>query len=86
MYSGESKGLTLRFINPLLDTAIDRFGTKGVRYLKADDKHFYLETEVDISDQFFAWLAGFGRRVKIMGPQSVVDQYTAFLDKIREMY
>ena len=86
MFSGDRKGLTLRFINPLLDTAIDRFGTKGVRYSKADDAHFYLETEVDISDQFFAWLCGFGRKVKIMGPDSVITAFSEYLDKIRSMY
>ena len=86
MFSGNRQSLTLRFINPLLDTAIDRFGTKGVRYSKADDAHFYLETEVDISDQFFAWLCGFGRKVKIMGPESVANAFAEYLDKIREMY
>ena len=86
MFSGNRQSMTLRFINPLLDTAIDRFGTKGVRYSKADDAHFYLETEVDISDQFFAWLCGFGRKVKIMGPESVITAFSEYLDKIRSMY
>lgn len=86
MFSGNRKGVTLRFINPLLDTVIDRFGTKNVRYTKADADHFYMEADVDISDQFFSWLSGFGKKVKITGPQSVVDEYKAFLDKIRQMY
>lgn len=86
MFSGERKGVTLRFVNYLLDTVIDRFGTKGVRYSKADDDHFYVTTDVDISDQFFAWLCGFGRKVKIMGPETVVKEFQEYLDKIREMY
>ena len=86
MFSGNRKGVTLRFINPLLDTVIDRFGTKGVRYSKADDTHFYMETEIDLSDQFFAWLCGFGNKVKIMGPDSVIEEFAAYLDKIRGMY
>ena len=86
MFSGNRKGVTLRFINPLLDTVIDRFGTKGVRYSKADDTHFYTETEIDLSDQFFAWLCGFGNKVKIMGPDSVIEEFAAYLDKIRGMY
>ena len=65
---------------------IDRFGTKGVRYSKADDTHFYMETEIDLSDQFFAWLCGFGNKVKIMGPDSVIEEFAAYLDKIRGMY
>ena len=86
MFSGESKGVTLRFINPLLDTVVDRFGTKGVTYRKADDNHFDIVTEVDISDQFFGWLLGFGNKVRIMGPDSVIIEFTTYLDKVRKMY
>ena len=86
MFSGERKGMTLRFSNYLLDTVIDRFGTKNVQYSKADDKHFFVTTEVDISKQFFAWLCGFGSAVKIMGPDSVITAFTEHLDKIRSMY
>ena len=86
MFSGNRRGITLRFINPLLDTVIDRFGTKGARYSKADDNHFFVETEIDISDQFFAWLCGFGRKARIMGPEPVIKEFQEYLDKIREMY
>ena len=86
MFSGERKNVTLRFINPLLDTVIDRFGTKGVSYRKADDSHFNVTVDVDISDQFFAWLCGFGKKVKIMGPDPVIKEFQEYLDKIRELY
>lgn len=86
MFGGDRKGITLRFINPLLDTVIDRFGTKGVRYAKADDSHFRVEVEVEISDQFFGWLLGFGNKVKIMGPDSAIDAFREYLDKVRCMY
>lgn len=86
MFGGNRKNITLRFINPLLDTVIDRFGTKGVRYAKVDDSHFRVEVEVEISDQFFGWLLGFGNKVKIMGPDSVINEFSSYLDKVREMY
>ena len=86
MFSGNRKTITLRFTNNLLDTAVDRFGTKDVQYSKADDNHFTITTEVDISKQFFAWLCGFGNMVKIMGPDSVAKEFHDYLDKIREMY
>ena len=86
MFGGERKGITLRFINPLLDTVIDRFGTKCVRYTKADEGHFYIETEVEISDQFYGWLLGFGNKVKIMGPDSAINAFAEYLDKVRALY
>lgn len=87
MFEGRHERVTIRFINPLLDAVIERFGTGGgTDYTKDDENHFLLWTDVEISDQFFGWLLGFGRRAKIISPQSVVDDFTAYMDKIREMY
>lgn len=86
MYSGKQEQVTIRFIMPLLDTAIDQFGTKNVRYKKIDDGHFTMTATIDISDQFFGWLLRFGRRVKILSPEPVAEQFAAYLDKIRAMY
>ena len=86
MYGGEKKRVTLRFINPLLDTAIERFGTKDVVYTKVDDTHFSVTAQVEISNQFFGWILGFGNKVKLLSPDDVTDQFKAYLDKIRGMY
>ena len=86
MYGGEKKRVTLRFINPLLDTAIERFGTKDVIYSKVDDTHFSVTAQVEISNQFFGWILGFGNRVKLLAPDDVADQFRAYLDKVRGMY
>ena len=87
MYGGERKYVRLRFINPLLDTVVEKFVTKNASYCETDDKkHFTVATDVEISDQFFGWLLGFGKRVKIESPSDVVEQFKAYLDKVREMY
>ena len=78
----------IRFINPLLDAVVDRFGNdkSSVWYEKLDDTHFTVATQVEISDQFFGWVLGFGKKAKILEPPAVVDQFKAYLDKVREMY
>ena len=86
MYGGEQKLVEIRFINPLLDAVVDRFGTKDVQYVKVDDKHFSVTAKVEISDQFFGWILGFGKKAKLMYPEAVIDQFKAYMDKIREMY
>ena len=86
MYSGKEKTITLRCIMPLLDTMIERFGTKGVVYTKADEEHFNVKVTVDISDQFFGWLLGFGKRVKLTSPEETISDFKAYLDKVRDMY
>ena len=86
MYGGEQKLVEIRFINPLLDAVVDRFGTKDVQYAQMDDKHFGVTAKVEISDQFFGWLLGFGKKAKLLYPDDVIDQFRAYMDKIREMY
>lgn len=86
MIGGKRLRPTLRFTNDLLDTAIDRFGTKDVQYEKYDAGHFTAAPEVELSKQFFSWLCGFGNKVKIIGPEFVKEEFTAYLDKIRALY
>ena len=86
MYSGKKKRVTIRFINMLLDVAVERFGTKDAQYSAVDDKHFIVTAEVEISDLFFGWLLSFGRRVKILYPSDVLEDFRAYIEKMRDMY
>ncbi|MBR6667690.1 MAG: WYL domain-containing protein [Clostridia bacterium] len=85
MFSGEKANVSLRCISPLLDTMIDRFGTKGVMYSRVDDRHFRVSVDVEISGQFFSWIAGFSTKVVIETP-TIAKQYMDFLDKIKSKY
>lgn len=86
MYGGEQKLVEIRFINPLLDAVVDRFGTKDVQYAKVDETHFSVTAKVEISDQFFGWLLGFGRKAKLLYPDDVLEKFRTYMDRIREMY
>ena len=86
MFGGQRERVTIRFIDYKLDTVVDQFGTNGVKYEKIDDKHFTAQAEVEISDMFYAWVAGFGRRAKIIDPPHVVEGMREFVSKVAEMY
>ena len=86
MYGGDRQSVEIRFINPLLDTVIDRFGTKNVVYQTDGEKHFKVRTFIEVSDQFFAWVCGFGKKAKITYPESVVTAFKEFLNKIQSIY
>ncbi len=86
MYSGEQRLVSIRFLNHLLDAVIDRFGTKGVLYSKDDDKHFTVSTKVEISNQFYGWLLGFGNKAKLIEPPEAVEDFKTYLSKIKEIY
>ena len=87
MFGGERKRVSIRFINPLLDTAVERFGTSpDVFYRKDDEKHFVVTADVEISDQFFAWVCGFGKRAKIIQPVSIAEDFVNYLHETVKIY
>lgn len=87
MFGGERKRVSIRFINPLLDTVVERFGTSpDVFYRRDDEKHFVVTADVEISDQFFAWVCGFGKKAKIINPTDSIADFKKFLLEISEAY
>lgn len=86
MFSGEKEHVLIKFRMSLLDAAIERFGRANVSYIKNDEHHFTLSTDIEISDQFFGWLCGFGVGAQIVAPDHVKSKFEAFLDGIRKMY
>ncbi len=86
MYRGDrEENVTFECTNNLADVVIDRFGKDPVFEI-IDDEHFRFSTEIGISNQFYGWVAGIGKNMKIVAPQSVVDGYKSYLDEILKSY
>ena len=85
MYGGTEYTVRIRFRNELADAVVDQFG-KDVGMFPYDDEHFLIQVPVEISPPFFAWIATFGRRVKILSPESVVEKMRDFLQRSMDMY
>lgn len=81
MFGGSTERVTIRFHNRSMNTVFDRFGKKGAVYLKEDDEYFTITADIKISDQFFTWVCGFGRKAKIISPEPVWKKFSEFLDK-----
>lgn len=86
MFGGDTQRVVIRFINSAMNTVLDRFGRKGAAYRKLDEDHFTVTAEIKVSEQFFSWICGFGRRAKILSPAPVVDEFKMFISKISELY
>lgn len=86
MFGGETTRVRVQFENELLDTMIDRFGKSGAQYAPVDDEHFEITAQVRVSDMFFSWVCGFGKRAKIVYPERIIDEFAAFLDGIKSIY
>ena len=86
MYStGKIYNIKFRCHNRIAPYIIDRFG-KDIMMMADGTEHFTFSQSVDISPPFFAWVAAFGRSIKIVSPSAVVDEMRIFLQKSMDMY
>ena len=83
MYGGEETMVTLSFPNYLVGVVLDRFG-KDVSLQKLSEERFAVHVKVMVSRQFYGWLAGIGKDVKVTAPESVREGYRGYLKEILE--
>lgn len=79
MFRGDLTHVTFRCKDRLADVVLDRFG-KDVILVPDTDGTFVFHADIDVSDQFFGWLASFADEIRIERPQHVAD---AFCNHIR---
>lgn len=86
MYSSEKVyNIKMRFRNELTDQVIDQFG-RNIMMMKTDSEHFTITAKIDLSPPFYAWVATFGRRAKIISPPEAVKGMRDFIKKVSDMY
>lgn len=92
MSSGKPACITLLCEMTLLDVMVERFGVKNAIFQKVDNEHFSVSTKVEVSEQFYGWLTGFGKKVmltddsKLENGWRVARLYKKYLDDISKMY
>ena len=85
MYSGETTTVKLRFHRELTNVVVDRFGRDTMLIPDGED-HFVFTIDVAVSPMFLSWVIGFGRKAKILYPQSVIDQCKEMCREAMEQY
>ena len=78
MYYGEKKQVAVYFPSELLDVARDRFGAVEP---KKEGDGYIVNVTVRISRTFFAWVAMFEGKVKILEPGTIKEQYKTFIER-----
>ncbi|MBR3362214.1 MAG: WYL domain-containing protein [Lachnospiraceae bacterium] len=82
MFAGAVKEVNLLCDNDTMDSMVDRFGEK-VETEPVDKKHFRLKAETAESHVFYAWIFGFGGKVKIEAPADMKAAYKKMLKDAR---
>lgn len=81
MFGGNEELVTLNCKNEAAGAIIDRFGNEPT-FIKHADGTFDVTVRVFVSEQFFGWVTGLGRLVKIKSPESIAEKYRSFLLEI----
>ena len=85
MYAGEAVDVKLRFHRSLVNVVIDRFG-KDTLLIPDGEEHFVFTVKVAVSPMFLSWVIGFGRKARIIHPQSVINQCRQMCLEAMEQY
>lgn len=83
MYHGDPKCVTLHVEAELMDAIVDRFG-RGVDVVKTTDEFADICVNVQVSAQFFGWLAGLDGKVTIQAPKKLKEEYRTWLKSLAE--
>lgn len=85
MYGGRDEEVTLLCKNEIAGVVKDRFGRETL-LVPADAEHFRVHVSVAVSRQFFGWVTGIGKGMRIAGPEHVKSAYREYLREILEKY
>ncbi|MCD8109697.1 MAG: WYL domain-containing protein [Clostridiales bacterium] len=81
MFGGRQEKVTLLCEDSLAGVILDRFG-KDVMMVPQGEHAFRVSVDIAVSPQFFGWAAGLGIGVQILRPESVREEFLAYLQNI----
>ncbi len=73
MYGGEKKRVKIQLENSMCGVFLDRFGKDDINFRPIGDDWSEFSVEVNVSQHFYGWLFGLGPKVKLVGPDDVVN-------------
>lgn len=79
MFGGKPERVTLKCASRLANTILDRFGRDTV--ILNDGDSFRVSVNIVPSPVFLGWVLSFGNEIKIVSPQSVVEDFEKLLKK-----
>ena len=85
MFGGEETKVTIEAENAMVSVMIDRFG-KDVIIVPVDEEHFQITVSVAVSNHFLGWIMSLEGDVRIVAPDSVVEQMKDAIARQAERY
>jgi predicted DNA-binding transcriptional regulator YafY len=85
MFSGETTEVTVEAHRTLIDAIFDLFGEK-TRIISGGEETVRFSVNVQVSPQFFGWCCSFGDKVKLLGPDDIIERLREYTESIRQQY
>lgn len=80
MYAGHTEQVTIRFSRKLIGTVYDKFG-EDTKMIPVGDTECIATVWVQVSPTFWGWVLQFGNQMKIISPDSVIEEYQSRLKR-----
>lgn len=85
MFSGYNASVTLICDLNLREEIMDRFGAK-IPLTAVDADHFQTTIDAAVSEGLVTWIMNFGNKIKVEGPQELVDMIKNRANDILQLY
>lgn len=85
MFTGKTETVVFETDKSMIDIILDQFG-EDVEFTSLNDGRLRFSADVQISPKFISWVCGFGKRIKVLEPKSLVRQIKKYLSETIEQY
>jgi len=85
MYGGDAAVVEIQADAKLIDTIYDIFGDR-IKLEKKGDGIICFTAEVQVSPTFIAWSCSFGKQLKVLSPEWVVERTKTYIDELKTNY
>lgn len=85
MFSGKTTSVTIEAHRSLIGAIFDLFG-ENTKIVSNDDDTVRFTVDVQVSALFFGWCCSFGEKVKLLGPDNIVEQLKEYNRTIKNQY
>ena len=85
MYAGDETKVTLEGENYMVGVLLDRFG-KDIIIAPVDEDHFMTTVTVAVSSHFLGWIMSLDGKIRVTGPDRVVEQMKEMIKQQAEQY
>ena len=83
MYGGQPVDIVIEFDDKLIGVVYDRFG-ENTRMMRTHEHRCVATVKVQISPTFWGWLFQFGKQMRILSPNQLIEEYATIVKELLE--